>query len=120
MMSRLSAALQGQHRTPAGVGLMMLAVNLSLMMAFVILMATILLLSLIGVNIPPGIVIAVFGIGSICLWFYVGMSIPLSFSMGDAARSTLISVSPIALGTAADTRSCSWTRRDASASTSSF
>lgn len=80
----------------------MLAVNMSLMVAFVLSIALILLLAQIGVNIPPGIVIVVFGLGATYLWLYIGMNLPLSFSLVETIRSTLIGASPVVVVTAAE------------------
>jgi hypothetical protein len=101
-MKSLFSALDGAHRTPAGVGLALLAVNLGLMVAFALSMAFLVLLGQIGVNIPPWVVISLFGIAAIYLWFRLAMLFPKSFSLFDACRSMLIGAAPVVLVTAAE------------------
>ena len=94
--------LQGEHRTTLNVGLAMLATNLCLMCGFALSIGGILLLSLVELSIPPGIVVLLFGILSLYLWSYLGMSFPSSFSPAAVVKSSLIGLSPIALVTAAE------------------
>ena len=100
-MSLLSK-LRGEDRTPIEVGLTMLVVNMILMGGFALSIGAFLLLSLIGVPIPPFVVILAFAMASLFLWVYLGKSFPQSFSVLAICQSLVIGISPIALATAAE------------------
>ena len=102
MKMGILSKLQGEHRTPLRVGLTMLAANLCVVVGFCLSIAAIVLLGLTGLNIPPWIVILAFGVVALCLWVFLGMSFPSSFSIATAMKSTIIGLSPIALVTAAE------------------
>ena len=85
--------LQGENRTPVRVGLTMLAANLSVMCGFVLSIGAIVLLGQVAVDIPPWIAIVAFGIVAVCLWFFLGMYFPQSFSLAATIKSTMIGVS---------------------------
>jgi hypothetical protein len=99
---RILSRLQGEHRTTLKVGLAMLATNLCLMAGFALSIGGFLLLSLVGLSFPPGIVVLLFGLLSLYLWFYLGMSFPSSFSAAAVVKSSLIGLSPITLVTGAE------------------
>jgi len=99
---KLLSRLHGEDRTPLNVGLTILAVNLVLFGTFLVLMAAIMLLGLVNVHIPPWVAILGVGAGSLGLWFYLGMSIPRSFSFTSVCVSVVVGISPIAFVTAAE------------------
>jgi len=91
-MVGLLSKLRGENRTPVEVGLTMLVVNMILVGGFALSIGAIVLLSLIGVPIPPFVVILSFAVASLFLWVYLGKSFPQSFSVLGICQSMVIGV----------------------------
>ena len=70
----------------------MLVVNMILVGGFALSIGAIVLLSLIGVPIPPFVVILSFAVASLFLWVYLGKSFPQSFSVLGICQSMVIGV----------------------------
>lgn len=101
-MKSLLTVLDGKHRTPVGVGLVLLAVNVSLIVAFGLSITFIVLLGQVGINIPPWIVVAAFGLAALFLGFGLAMAMPASFSAVNILVSVLIGAAPVVLATTAE------------------
>lgn len=92
----------GRRRSPSGMGLVLLLLNLGLIMGWAAAMTAALLLSLIGVTLPPWVIAMVFFVAAVCLWFWFGASTPPSFSPGNILQCMAIGLSPILLGTSSE------------------
>lgn len=101
-MTGLFQALEGEHQTPVGAGLMMLALNVGLMFSFVLAIALTFPLRTVGIDVPPWAIMLLFGIVAVGLWLRCGWSLAVPFSYPRAILASLVGMAPIAAVTAAE------------------